>query len=69
MTVPRAGLLTVRIGAENPWLEVPTALIMGSLFAVATVYRGLLTLVAAWAAFMLLSVMPIGYGFSQWFSP
>ena len=56
-------------GAENPWLEVPTALIMGSLFAVATVFGGLLTLVAAWAAFMLLSVMPIGYGFSQWFSP
>jgi hypothetical protein len=56
-------------GAENPWLEVPTALVMGSLFAVATVFGGLLTLVATWAAFMLLTVMPVGYGLSQWFSP
>jgi len=56
-------------GAENPWLEVPGALVMGSLFAVATVFGGLLTLVSTWAAFMLLSVMPVGYGFSQWFGP
>jgi SAM-dependent methyltransferase len=57
------------LGAENPWLEIPFALISGVLFAVATVYLGLLSLVASWAVFVLLSAMPIGYGFSQWFSP
>ena len=57
------------LGAENPWLEIPFALISGVLFAVVTVYLGLLSLVASWAVFVLLSAMPIGYGLSQWFSP
>jgi hypothetical protein len=57
------------LGAENPWLEIPFALISGVVFAVATVYFGLLSLVASWAVVTLLSSMPIGYGTSQWFSP
>ena len=57
------------LGSENPMLETPVAIVMGTLFAIVTTRAGLLAFVTLWIGYGLLVLMPIGIGFNRWYGP
>jgi hypothetical protein len=58
------------LGAENPRLEVPQAIVHGVLFALTTAWLGLLPLVVAWLVFhVLIFGTPVAIGVGLWYGP
>jgi hypothetical protein len=56
------------LGAENPALETPLALVQGAVAAIVISYLGLLGAVAMWFAIGVSLMLPVGIGLTSWYA-
>jgi serine/threonine-protein kinase len=62
-------LALFNLGAENPRLEIPSAIVGGALYAITAVHFGLLSLAVMWLTQVLVITLPVGIGFGLWYGP